>query len=148
MGTLLKLDDGCKFIISHIMCSRLTSIHGIYSGGIGLDGSLYRAEYNKEPPISCYPPLRSSILMPASWPKDGLPGCWRQSVFWLLCFPILLALAFCELIWTPVRWLTQPGYRQLYFRFAIAIFFSLFFAYWIWFPVKANVIYLTQTYPY
>lgn len=32
----------------------------------------------------------------------------------------------------------SPRVLQLYFRFAIAIFFSLFFAYWIWFPVKAS----------
>ncbi|QYT03412.1 Amino acid or gaba permease [Trichoderma simmonsii] len=32
----------------------------------------------------------------------------------------------------------SPRVLQLYFRFAILIFFSLFFAYWIWFPTKAS----------
>lgn len=32
----------------------------------------------------------------------------------------------------------SPRLLQLYFRFAIAVFFSLFFIYWIWFPIKAS----------
>ncbi|KAJ9609783.1 hypothetical protein H2200_006111 [Cladophialophora chaetospira] len=31
----------------------------------------------------------------------------------------------------------NPRLLQFYFRFAVVIFFSLFFMYWIWFPVKA-----------
>ncbi|KAK5449690.1 hypothetical protein LTS15_008765 [Exophiala xenobiotica] len=32
----------------------------------------------------------------------------------------------------------SPRLLQWYFRFAIAIFFSLFFMYWIWFPIEAS----------
>jgi amino acid transporter len=32
----------------------------------------------------------------------------------------------------------SPRLLQYYFRFAIAIFFSLFFIYWIWFPIEAS----------
>ncbi|KIW91483.1 uncharacterized protein Z519_07449 [Cladophialophora bantiana CBS 173.52] len=32
----------------------------------------------------------------------------------------------------------NPRLLRLYFRFAVAIFFSLFFMYWIWFPIKAS----------
>ena len=32
----------------------------------------------------------------------------------------------------------NPKLLQYYFRFAIVIFFSLFFMYWIWFPVAAS----------
>ncbi|OCT50865.1 Thiamine transporter thi9 [Cladophialophora carrionii] len=32
----------------------------------------------------------------------------------------------------------SPRLLQYYFRFAVAIFFSLFFMYWIWFPIKAS----------
>jgi len=32
----------------------------------------------------------------------------------------------------------SPRLLRYYFRFAIVIFFSLFFLYWIWFPVKAS----------
>ena len=32
----------------------------------------------------------------------------------------------------------NPRLLQYYFRFAVGIFFSLFFMYWIWFPIKAS----------
>jgi amino acid transporter len=32
----------------------------------------------------------------------------------------------------------NPRVLQWYFRFAVAIFFALFFLYWIWFPIKAS----------
>jgi amino acid transporter len=32
----------------------------------------------------------------------------------------------------------NPRLLKLYFRFAVIVFFSLFFMYWIWFPVKAS----------
>jgi len=32
----------------------------------------------------------------------------------------------------------SPRVLQFYFRFAVIIFFSLFFMYWIWFPVRAS----------
>ena len=41
------------------------------------------------------------------------------------------------LVFAMIPNIYSPRLLRLYFRFAIFIFFTLFFLYWIWFPIRA-----------
>ncbi len=60
----------------------------------------------------------------------SLPAYTTNRFLWLLTS--------IGMIFAMIPNIYSPRLLQWYFRFAMAIFFSLFFMYWIWFPIEAS----------